>query len=183
MAPLIVYNKDISLMAIETLDLSELMTIEGLPGIKDSDGNELVPFEMPEIKEVQSNPSNRNVDLEKDYEVVRKNVHFQQQLLQHAALKAFENAATSDSPRMMEVFATVMNQMTVNNKQILEIQKQMRDITQEQVTTSQNQQQQPMINATGPVFVGSPAELMQQVGGQIEAKALKRHEGEVIDVN
>lgn len=168
-------------MSTDFVDIATLMNIEGLPGVTDQNGNELVPFEMPDIKEVTSNPTNRTVDLESDYSSVRDNVYFQQQLLRLMAMRAYENAATSDSPRHVEVFATLMTQMTNNNKQILDIQKLMKDITQEEVKTGTPA---PNITTTGPVFIGSPTEIMRELGGQqdVRAKKAREIEGECSEV-
>lgn len=163
----------------DTLDLTELFSIEGLPGIKDQDGAPLEEFKMPELDKIVSNPTERSKDLEADYMAVRDNVYFQQQLLRLMALKAYENASMSDSPRQVEVFSTLMTQMTNNNKQILDVQKAMKEITQEQVKTSSSETV-VKAEAGATVFVGSPAELMARRGGQLEAKA-KRERGQELD--
>ncbi|AGN30027.2 terminase DNA packaging enzyme small subunit [Vibrio phage nt-1] len=139
-------------------------------------------FQPPVIKEVQSHPSERVKDLESDYATVRDNAHFQQQLLRMAAMKAFENASMSDAPRMMEVFATLMTQMTNNNKQILDIQKQMKDITQQEIATAQGGGGTVQsINAETAVFVGNSRDLLNEVGSRQEYLRSQREE-EIIDV-
>ncbi|CAM0001207.1 terminase small subunit, partial [Vibrio phage K567] len=139
----------------------------GLPGaIEAPEPEEFVP---PVIKSVESNPSERVRDLESDYATVRDNAHFQQQLLRMAALKAFENASMSDAPRMMEVFAGLMTQMTNNNKQILDIQKQMKDITQQEIAPTQGGGGTVQsINAETAVFVGNARDLLNEVGSRQE---------------
>lgn len=153
----------------------------GIPGAIEAPEPE--EFQPPVIKEVTSNPSERVKDLESDYATVRDNAHFQQQLLRMAAMKAFENANMSDAPRMMEVFATLMTQMTNNNKQILDIQKQMKDITQQEIATAQGNGSGTVqsINAETAVFVGNARDLLNDVGSRQEYLREKR-EKEVIDV-
>ncbi|AGB06995.1 hypothetical protein [Vibrio phage XZ1] len=152
-----------------------------LPGAIEAEEPE--EFQPPVIKEVESHPSERVKDLESDYATVRDNAHFQQQLLRMAAMKAFENASMSDAPRMMEVFATLMTQMTNNNKQILDIQKQMKDITQQEIATAQGGSGGTVqsINAETAVFVGNSRDLLNEVGSRQEYLRSKREE-EIIDV-
>lgn len=151
---------------MEPLDISKLLDITDLPGIS---GEEIPVYEKLELVEVKSNPQNRTPDLEDDYGVVRKNMHFQQQMLMDAAKIFLETAKNADSPRHMEVFATLMGQMTTTNKEILKLHKEMKDITAEQVGTKNTQQPQMNIeNAT--VFLGSPSDLMDEVGDSYESQ-------------
>lgn len=162
--------------------IHDLTLIDGLdlPGCIEAD--EPDAYSPPEIKEITSNPGERVKDLESDYSTVRDNAHFQQQLLRAAALKAFENANMSDAPRMMEVFATLMTQMTNNNKQILDIQKQMKDITQQSIAPNQNAGATQSINAETAVFVGNARDLLNEVGSRQEYLRSRREE-EIIDVS
>ena len=82
-----------------------------------------------------------------------------------------ETAKNADSPRHMEVFATLMGQMTTTNKEILKLHKEMKDITSEQVGTGKGanpQQGMNIQNAT--VFVGSTADMMDEFGDAYEAQ-------------
>lgn len=155
----------------DELNLEELMNIQGLPGLTDEDGNELTQFEIPEIPNLVSNPADRTSDEDADYTRVRDNYHFQQELMKLMALRAYENAMMSDSPRAIEVFSTLMSNMANNNKEMLNVHKTMNDIRQQ----PKGQTGDTTINAQS-VFVGSPTELMGQVGGQLEAKARVAHE-------
>lgn len=151
------------------LDIGKLMDISELPGIQ---GEEIVVYEPLQLVEVDSNPQNRTPDLEDDYTVVRRNMHYQSQMLMDAAKIFLETAKNADSPRHMEVFSTLMGQMTSTNKEILKMHKEMKDITSEQVTTKGNQQTTNNIeNAT--IFVGSPSDLMDEVGDSYEAQEAK----------
>lgn len=151
------------------LDIGKLMDISELPGIQ---GEEIAVYEPLQLVEVDSNPQNRTPDLEDDYTVVRRNMHYQSQMLMDAAKIFLETAKNADSPRHMEVFSTLMGQMTSTNKEILKMHKEMKDITSEQVTTKGNQQTTNNIeNAT--IFVGSPSDLMDEVGDSYEAQEAK----------
>ena len=151
---------------MEGLDINKLLDISDLPGI---DGEEIKVYEPLQLVEVKSNPQNRTPDLEDDYGVVRRNMHFQQQMLMDAAKIFLETAKNADSPRHMEVFATLMGQMTTTNKEILKLHKEMKEITAEQIGTKGGTPSQTNIeNAT--IFMGSPADLMDEVGDSYEAQ-------------
>lgn len=152
--------------------MAEILDVTELPGL---DGEELVVYKPLELKEIESNATNRAPDLESDYGVVRKNLHFQQQMLMDAAKIFLETAKNADSPRHMEVFATLMGQMTTTNKEILKLHKEMKDITSETITASKTGNggdgTQPQLNINNAqVFLGSPNDLMGEIGDAFEAK-------------
>lgn len=150
----------------DQLDMAKLLDLDGLPGIE---GEEIPVYEKLELVEVKSNPNDRKPDLEDDYSVVRKNLHFQQQMLMDAGRIFLETAKNADSPRHMEVFATLMGQMTTTNKEILKLHKEMKEITAEQVSTKGGAPQTTNIeNAT--IFMGSPSDLMDEIGDSYEAQ-------------
>lgn len=162
-------------MSNDTLDLQQLLDLSEIQDI--SGATDIVPFEMPDIKETRSDPENRLKDVSEDYKIVRDNMHFQAQLLRLAALKAFRNANTSDAPKLMEVFATLMAQMTTTNKQLLDVQKQMAEIIDAPKPTIT----QPSITTTGDVYVSNG--FMDELGSQGDAlaKIQRSKEKEVID--
>ena len=150
------------------LDINKLMDITDLPGLT---GEEVTAYEPIVLKEVESNPQNRTPDLEDDYSVVRRNLHYQQQMLMDAAKIFLETAKNADSPRHMEVFSTLMGQMTKTNTELLKMHKEMKEITAEQVGTSKGQgapQTTNIENAT--IFMGSPSDLMDEIGDSYEAQ-------------
>ncbi|ASD52077.1 terminase small subunit [Pseudomonas phage PspYZU05] len=151
---------------MQELNMSALLDIGDLPGIN---GEEVVTYEPLELVEVSSNPNNRKPDLEDDYTVVRKNMHFQSQMLMDAAKIFLETAKNSDSPRHMEVFSNLIGQMTNTNKELLRLHKEMKEITDEKVAPSAPPSGQMNIqNAT--VFVGSPSDMMDEFGDAYEAQ-------------
>ena len=158
-------------MSDNILDISKLMDISELPGIE---GEEIEVYKPLELVEVQSNAQNRTPDLEDDYEVVRRNMHFQSQMLMDAAKIFLETAKNADSPRHMEVFSTLMGQMTKTNTELLKMHKEMKDITAEQVGTSKGGNQTQSVNIeNATVFMGSPTDLMDEVGDSYEAQEAK----------
>lgn len=149
------------------LDMNNLLTMGDLPGAM---ATEVAVVEPIELKSTDSNPTNRTVDLSEDYCNVRNMLYFQQQMLMEAAKVSLESARVSEAPRTMEVFATLMGQMTTTNKELLRIHKDMKDITSEQ-TTAGKPSATPAQNITAQnVFVGTPADLMNQVGSQYDAR-------------
>ena len=151
----------------EVLDMSKLLDIDSLPGIE---GEEIPVYEKLELVEVKSSPNNRKPDLEDDYSVVRKNLHFQQQMLMDAGKIFLETAKNADSPRHMEVFATLMGQMTATNKEILKLHKEMKEITDEKVDTKGKGGHQTTNIENATIFMGSPSDLMDELGDSYEAQ-------------
>nr|3TXS_A Chain A, Terminase DNA packaging enzyme small subunit [Biquartavirus 44RR2]3TXS_B Chain B, Terminase DNA packaging enzyme small subunit [Biquartavirus 44RR2]3TXS_C Chain C, Terminase DNA packaging enzyme small subunit [Biquartavirus 44RR2]3TXS_D Chain D, Terminase DNA packaging enzyme small subunit [Biquartavirus 44RR2] len=80
------------------------------------------------LRDPVSNPNNRKIDQDDDYELVRRNMHYQSQMLLDMAKIALENAKNADSPRHVEVFAQLMGQMTTTNKEMLKMHKEMKDL-------------------------------------------------------
>lgn len=156
---------------LNILDMNELLSIDDLPGI---DGEEVVVYQPLELKTIESNPKERTIDLENDYTVVRKNLHFQQQMLMDAAKIFLESAKNADSPRHMEVFATLMGQMTTTNKELLKLHNEMKNITDERIGTKNPNGEQPQqgnVNIqNAQVFLGSPTDLMDNIGDAFETQ-------------
>ncbi|WVX87461.1 terminase small subunit [Vibrio phage EniLVp02] len=157
----------------QKLDLEKLLSIEGLPGVKDQNGEPLEPFEAPEIDDLVSNPDDPSEDLRNDYGTVRNGLNFQEQMLKLAVLKAYEMMVTSDNPRFYEAFNSLMGQMNANSKQRMELFKQMKEITQRAVGTAGGDGGQPkqIENKQETVFQGTAAELMKKIGSQLDQQA------------
>ncbi len=147
--------------------LSELLDVTALPG---TDGEDIIVYKPLELVDVDSHPENRAPDLESDYSVVRKNMHHQQQMLMDAAKIFLETAKNADSPRHMEVFATLMGQMTTTNKEILKLHKEMKDITNETTLAAKTPTAGQVNINNAQVFLGGPTELMDQIGDAFETK-------------
>lgn len=158
--------------------MNELLSVDDIPDIH----GDIVVIEPFVATDIQSNPAERSVDLSDDYSYARNNMHKMQQMGMEALSVALENARNSDAPRMMEVFATMMSTMTNLNKESLNLHKNMKDITSEQTKTGAGTSQPTQQIGTQNVFVGTPADLMNKVGSQYDAKAEKViNETEVIE--
>lgn len=148
------------------LNISDLLSIEGLPNVE---GEEIVVYEPTVLEDVTSHPNERKIDLESDYSLVRQNLNQQSQMMMAMAKIALENAKNAESPRHVEVFATLMGQLTSTNKELLKIHKDMKDITSEETKTNQA----PASNMTienAQVFLGTPTELMSRIGNSQDVK-------------
>lgn len=149
-----------------------------LPGA--IEGEEMVLFEMPKLDPVVSNPNDRALDLEADYMKAREMNHFQQEVLRIALVKQLENAMNGDQPRQMEVLATLSTQISNNTKQLLEIQKQMKTITETKTTTT-GDGQGPRIQAES-VFIGNTNDLLNEVGSRQEMLREKAINGSATEI-
>ncbi|AKR16104.1 terminase small subunit [Citrobacter phage IME-CF2] len=168
---------------MENLNLQELLNIDSLPGGVES-GEDVVVYEKLELKPVESHPADRKPDLEEDYSLARRTAHYMNQMIMDMAEIALHNAKNSESPRHVEVFTGLMNQLNSSNMGLMKIHKEMREITEEKTTTSPGEKsgggEMNIENAT--VFVGSPTELMQKYGSAYDPKE-GFIDGEVVEVN
>ena len=98
-------------------------------------------------------------DVDTDYKLARENIH--QIITKGSELldNMTELAIQSESPRAYEVAANLMKTMTEANKDLLNLQKQKRDIKQPQ------DKSQPVENRTqtNNIFVGTTAELQRLI--------------------
>ncbi|URP85953.1 small terminase protein [Enterobacter phage phi5] len=167
----------------EKLDLQQLLNIDSLPGGVES-GEDVVVYEKLELVDVQSHPADRKPDLEEDYTLARKTAHHMNQMIMDMAQIALHNAKNSESPRHVEVFTSLMNQLNVSNIGLMKIHKEMREITEETTKPGAEKSgggsEMNIENAT--VFVGSPTELMQKYGSAYEPKEGFIN-GEAVEVN
>lgn len=155
---------------MENLNLQELLNIDSLPGGVES-GEDVVVYEKLELKPVESHPADRKPDLEEDYSLARKTAHYMNQMIMDMAEIALHNAKNSESPRHVEVFTSLMNQLNSSNMGLMKIHKEMREITEETTKPGGEKPAGGDVNIeSATVFVGSPTELMQKYGSAYEPK-------------
>lgn len=153
------------------VDIGKLLDVSGLPMCLDDDSMPVV-YEPTVLVEIESNPQDRSKDLEEDYKLARQGLNYQQQMLMAMGKIALENAKNSESPRHVDSFVNLMNSMTVVNKEVLRVHKEMTAITNEGISTKKGNGEQPTMNIeNATVFVGTPAELMAREGTQLEANS------------
>lgn len=141
-------------------DMANLLDIKGLPGVE---GEEIVVYEKLELEDVQSHPDDRLKDLYDDYKYVRETIRFQRQMLMNISTIALENAKNSESPKVVEAFSKLMKELTANNEQLMKLHKEINEIQNVRPASPGEGGSQPTIKAD-TVFIGSPADLMQQMG-------------------
>lgn len=154
-------------------NLQEMLNLDGLPGA--AEGTEVVVYEKMELVDVESHPKERIADLETDYTLARKTAHHMNQMLMSMAEIALHNAKNSESPRHVEAFTSLMNQITASNSSLLKIHKEMKEITEEKpVEKDEAKEKAPGMNIqNATVYVGSPTELMQREGSAYDSKQQK----------
>lgn len=162
----------------EKLDIEALLEIGDLPGVQ---GEDMIVYEPLKLSEVTSNPQDRKPDLEDDYSLVRRNLHHQAEMIMDAAKIMLETAKNADSPKHMEVFAQLMGSANNVNNAVLKIHKEMKAITDEKVVASSAPQQISNNFENAQVFIGSPSDLMEEVGDQYEAQEAKEKNERVIE--
>jgi hypothetical protein len=93
-----------------------------------------------------------------DFNLARANIHEVIQTGSHAIEKLSQIADQSQHPRAFEVLSTLMNTMLSANKDLMELQKKIRDIT-----IADQPHNEEARNVTNNLFVGSTAELQKAI--------------------
>ena len=93
-----------------------------------------------------------------DFEMARGNIHEVIQNGTYAMEKLAQIADSSQHPRAFEVLAKLMDTMLQANKDLMELQKQIRQISAADTPTNENAQQ-----VTNNLFVGSTADLQKVI--------------------
>jgi hypothetical protein len=93
-----------------------------------------------------------------DFELARSNIHEVIQNGTYAIEKLAQIADSSQHPRAFEVLAKLMDTMLQANKDLMELQKQIRQISAADAPTNENAQQ-----VTNNLFVGSTADLQKVI--------------------
>jgi hypothetical protein len=93
-----------------------------------------------------------------DFEMARSNIHEVIQNGTYAIEKLSQIADQSQHPRAFEVLATLMKTMLDANKDLLDLQKKIRDISAADAPTNENAKQ-----VTNNLFVGSTADLQKVI--------------------
>jgi hypothetical protein len=105
---------------------------------------------------------NQNADIDDDFATARNNLH---QII-HKGNDALEEALlvakTSEHPRAFEVVGQLIKTLVDANKDLLDIQKKLKDLKK----TDEEKPQQQTVQAQNAIFVGSAAELQQIVNGR-----------------
>jgi hypothetical protein len=93
-----------------------------------------------------------------DFELARGNIHEVIQNGSYAIEKLAQIADSSQHPRAFEVLAKLMDTMLQANKDLMELQKQIREISAADAPSNEHAQQ-----VTNNLFVGSTADLQKVI--------------------
>jgi hypothetical protein len=99
-----------------------------------------------------------NNSAKSDFELARGNIHEVIQNGTYAIEKLAQIADSSQHPRAFEVLAKLMDTMLQANKDLMELQKQIRQISAADAPTNEQAQQ-----VTNNLFVGSTADLQKVI--------------------
>lgn len=143
----------------DEFSLQNLLDIKGLPGVV---GEDVVVYEKLELESVESHPDDRIRDLHEDYKMVRETFRFQRQMLMNISTIALENAKNSESPKQVEAFTKLMSEMTNSVSKMMQLHKDINEILN--VKPAQGPSEGTPTIKADTVFIGTPADLMQQMG-------------------
>jgi len=139
----------------EIFDMTSLQKSEEI--VPDSIG-EIINSSKSEIKASESN------DFQLDYNEVRKNLKDLISKGSAAIDGILHIASEGESPRAYEVIGQLIKSVADTNKDLLDLHKKVKDITDVNVTNN-NQTQTKIDNA---IFVGSTADLQKMLRGQLD---------------
>ena len=116
-----------------------------------------LPDSPPLIKDVEVlKPDTKNDDIESDYRYARENLYNAIERGSDALEELVEIAKQSQSPRAFEIVGQMIKTLTDSNKDLLEIQKKVKDLKREEKSKGPN-------NVTNALFVGNTAELQKML--------------------
>ena len=114
-----------------------------------------LPDSPPLIKNVEVlKPDTKNDDIESDYKYARENLYNAIERGSDALEELVELAKQSQSPRAFEIVGQMIKTLTDANKDLLEVQKKVKDLKKEETAKGPN-------NVTNALFVGNTAELQK----------------------
>ena len=115
--------------------------------------SEILNIDPPVLEVIE--PSTNN-EVEDDYDYARKNLRDLIDSGMGDLNTVMDIARQSESPRAFEVATNLMKTLTDTNKDLLELAKKKKELTQEKNTQ----------NVTNALFVGSTADLQKMIQGK-----------------
>jgi hypothetical protein len=134
-----------------TDNMNEILGIEGELIIDDPKHPVVIP---------KSNPENQNKDIQSDYEFARSNLYSVIEKGSYALDSLLELAKASEHPRAFEVVGQLTKTLVDANKDLLAIQKQVKDLKKEE---EEKEQPQGGNVTNNNLFVGSTADLLKLI--------------------
>ena len=123
---------------------------------------------MGEILQIEPNkqevlsPDNNNKDVEDDYDYARRNLRDLIDSGMGDLDRVMEIARQSESPRAFEVATNLLKTLTDTNKDLLELAKKKKDLTQEK--------EKAHTVTNNALFVGSTADLQKLIQGKDDGR-------------
>lgn len=114
-----------------------------------------LPDSPPLVKDIEViKPDSKNDDIESDYKYARENLYNVIERGTDALEELVDLARQSQSPRAFEIVGQMIKTLTDANKDLLEVQKKVKDLKKEEKAKGPN-------NVTNALFVGNTAELQK----------------------
>lgn len=114
-----------------------------------------LPDSPPLVKDIEVlKPDTKNDDIESDYKYARENLYNAIERGSDALEELVELAKQSQSPRAFEIVGQMIKTLTDANKDLLEVQKKVKDLKKEEKSKGPN-------SVTNALFVGNTAELQK----------------------
>lgn len=114
-----------------------------------------LPDSPPLVKDIEVlKPDTKNDDIESDYKYARENLYNAIERGSDALEELVELAKQSQSPRAFEIVGQMIKTLTDANKDLLEVQKKVKDLKKEEQSKGPN-------SVTNALFVGNTAELQK----------------------
>ena len=120
----------------------------------DNKFSELLDIDPPEQEVLE--PSFKNKEVDDDYDYARRNLRDLIDLGMNDLNSVMDIARQSESPRAFEVATNLLKTLADTNKDLLDLAKKKKDLTQEKNTQ----------NVTNALFVGSTADLQKMIQGK-----------------
>jgi hypothetical protein len=135
-------------------------TTENLNEIFDIEGQLVTDDIQTHPKPTIKKDDNRDRDIQTDYEYARTNLYDVIETGSNALNQLVELAKASEHPRAFEVVSQLTKTLVEANKDLLDIQKKVKELRKEENNDPQN--------VTNALFVGSTADLQKLIKGQSE---------------
>jgi len=135
-----------------TKNLNEILDVEA----------DLVETEVTGISTAVIHSDDKQEDINDDYQYARENLYSVIEKGTEALDSLLELAKVSEHPRAFEVVATLSKTLMDANKDLLSVQKKVKELQKEEEDAGGNTKQ----NVTNALFVGSTAELQKMLKGE-----------------
>lgn len=144
--------------------MGDLMNLDGIDGLE----GEEITQRPPTVLKMVTSSGNETDDRKADYEHVRTHTHYQSQMIFEMAKIVLEQAKNADSPRYIEVFSTLMGQMTRVNQDIIKVHKEMAVINSKSGSPAIPSTTEPEKKSGEETFEGCPEDWLNEMQEQDE---------------